>query len=35
MSSYETLAGCYDALTEDVAYQKRADFVEKLLRRSR
>ena len=35
MSSYETLAGYYDALTEDVAYQRRADFVEKLLGRSR
>ena len=35
MSSYEALAGCYDALTEDVAYEKRADFIEKLLRRSR
>ena len=35
MSSYQALAGCYDALTEDVAYEKRADFIEKLLRRSR
>ena len=35
MSSYEALAGCYDALTEDVAYVRRADFIEKLLRRSR
>ena len=35
MSSYETLAGCYDALTEDVAYQRRADFIEKLMGRSR
>ena len=34
MSSYEALAGSYDALTEDVAYQRRADFIEKLLRRS-
>ena len=35
MSSYEALAGCYDALTGDVAYVRRADFMEKLLRRSR
>ena len=35
MSSYESLAGCYDALTEDVAYERRADFIEKLLHRSR
>ena len=35
MSSYEALAGCYDALTEDVSYVRRADFIEKLLRRSR
>jgi len=35
MSSYETLAGCYDALTEDVDYERRADFIEKLMRRSR
>ena len=35
MSSYETLAGCYDELTEDVAYTKRADFIEKLMGRSK
>ena len=35
MSSYESLAGCYDALTEDVAYEQRADFIEKLMGRSR
>ena len=35
MSSYESLAGHYDALTEDVDYQRRADFIEKLLCRSR
>lgn len=35
MSSYETLASYYDELTEDVAYRKRADFVEKLMGRSR
>lgn len=33
MSAYESLAGVYDALTEDVAYEKRADFLEKLLHR--
>ena len=35
MSSYETLASYYDELTEDVAYRRRADFVEKLMGRSR
>ena len=35
MSCYEALAGSYDALTEDVGYAKRADFLEKLLRCSR
>lgn len=35
MSCYEALAGTYDALTTDVDYQHRADFLEKLLRRSR
>ena len=35
MSSYEALAGTYDALTGDVDYEKRADFLEKLLRRSK
>ena len=35
MSSYETLAGYYDELTEDVAYARRADFIEKLMGRSR
>lgn len=34
MSCYEALAGSYDALTEDVGYGKRLDFIEKLLRRS-
>ena len=34
MSCYEALAGAYDALTEDVGYAQRADFLEKLLRRS-
>lgn len=35
MSAYETLADVYDALTEDVAYEKRADYLEKLLKKSR
>ena len=35
MSSYEALAGHYDELTEDVAYTRRADFIEKLMNRSR
>lgn len=35
MNSYTALAGCYDALTTDVAYARRADWLEKLLRRSR
>ena len=34
MSCYEALASSYDALTEDVGYAQRADFLEKLLRRS-
>lgn len=35
MSCYDQLALCYDALTDDVQYERRADFLEKLLRRSR
>ena len=35
MSSYGALAGRYDILTEDVAYARRADFLEKLMGRSR
>lgn len=35
MSAYNALAGAYDALTEDVQYEKRADYLEKLLHRSR
>ena len=35
MSAYETLAGAYDALTQDVGYEKRADFLEKLMRRNK
>ena len=34
MSAYEALAASYDALTEDVEYQKRADYLEKLFRKS-
>lgn len=35
MASYDSLAGAYDELTEDVGYARRADFVEKLFARSR
>ncbi len=35
MSAYEALAGAYDALTTDVGYERRADYLEKLFRRSR
>ncbi len=35
MESYESLAFSYDELTQDVAYEKRADFVEKLFERAR
>lgn len=35
MSCYDRLAACYDDLTDDVQYEKRADFLQKLLRRSR
>ena len=35
MSSYEALAGTYDALTGDVGYEKRADYLEKLFKKSR
>ena len=31
---YEALAGCYDALTEDVGYEKRATYLCRLLRRA-
>ena len=34
MSSYEALAGAYDALTTDVQYRRRADFLERLFRKS-
>jgi len=33
MSAYEALAGAYDSLTQDVQYQKRADFLERLFAR--
>lgn len=35
MSAYEALAGVYDALTGDVGYERRADYLEKIFRRSR
>ena len=35
MSAYEALAGVYDALTEDVGYERRADYLEKLFQKSR
>ena len=35
MSAYEALAGVYDALTGDVGYEKRADYIEKLFQKSR
>ena len=33
--AYSTLAGAYDALTRDVGYEKRADYLEKLFQKSR
>ena len=35
MSCYDALAANYDALTGDVEYEKRADYLEKLFRKSR
>ena len=35
MDSYEALAASYDELTEDVEYEKRAGFVEKLFLRAK
>ena len=35
MSAYEALAGVYDRLTEDVGYERRADYLEKLFNKSR
>lgn len=32
--SYESLSGAYDALTEDVHYRRRADFLERLFQKS-
>lgn len=34
MSAYQSLAGVYDRLTEDVGYERRADYLEKLFKRS-
>ena len=34
MSSYEALASSYDALTEDVGYLRRADYLERLFQKS-
>ncbi len=34
MTSYGALAATYDAMTGDVGYEKRTDFIEKLWRRS-
>lgn len=35
MSAYGALAGIYDELTGDVEYERRADYIEKLFRKSR
>ena len=35
MASYEYLAGSYDELMRDADYRRRADFIEKLLRRAK
>lgn len=35
MNAYGPLAGAYDALTADVDYARRADYLEKLFRRAR
>ncbi len=35
MASYEYLADAYDELTQDVGYERRADFIEGLFARSR
>ena len=35
MDSYEALAASYDELTEDVEYEKRADFVAALFLRAK
>ena len=35
MSCYEDLAASYDSLTEDVEYRKRAEFLQKLMKKSK
>ena len=35
MNAYHTLAEAYDALTQDVGYEKRANYLEKLFRKSK
>ena len=35
MTAYGALAGVYDALTGDVGYERRADYLEKLFQKSR
>jgi len=35
VSAYQSLAGVYDALTQDVDYPRRADYLEKLFRQSK
>ncbi len=35
MSAYEALAAVYDALTGDVGYERRADYLERLFQKSR
>ncbi len=35
MNAYSALAGAYDRLTEDVDYERRADYLERLFRESR
>ena len=35
MSAYGALAGVYDRLTDDVGYERRADYIEKLFKKSR
>ena len=33
MTAYGALAGVYDALTGDVGYERRADYLEKLFQK--
>lgn len=35
MSAYQSLAGAYDALTTDVQYLRRADYLDRLLKKDR